>query len=291
MSSELKQEQERPPEPQRPVDIQLRGLWLRLAESEAEVEASQALRYAVFCEEMAAVPSEEMRTLRREFDEFDPYCDHLLMFDRDKPAGPDLPGEVVATYRFMRRAQAAKKGYFYTSTEYDIGRLIDYPGEIMELGRSCVAKDYRRGTVMQMLWSGIAQYVIHHDVVMMLGCGSMPGTDPDDLALQLSYLQRFHLAPPELRATARPELYVEMERLAGQDVDEKEALAKLPPLLKGYLRLGGFVGQGAVVDRQFGTTDVCIIVKTDLITERYFKHYIRAEQQAAESQSDGAQSS
>lgn len=270
------------PDPKRPVDIQLRGLWLRLAESQKEIEASQALRYQVFCEEMSATPSEEMRASGREFDAFDPYCDHLLMFDTNKPAKGDLagelPGEVVATYRFMRREQAARKGFFYTSTEYDIAALEDYPGEIMELGRSCVAQDYRRGTVMQMLWAGIAQYVFHYDVALMLGCASLPGTDPDELALQLSYLQSRHLAPPELRAKARPELYVDMARLEAAEIDEKAALAALPPLLKGYLRLGGFVGEGAVVDREFGTTDVCVVVKTDLVTERYYKHYARTGQ-------------
>ena len=292
MSEEPKRDSISEPEPKRPVDIQLRGLWLRLAESQAEIEASQALRYRVFCEEMSAKPSEEMRASGREFDAFDPYCDHLLMFDTKKPpkdnAAGDLPGEVVATYRFMRREQAARKGRFYTSTEYDIGALEDYPGEIMELGRSCVAQDYRRGTVMQMLWAGIAQYVFHYDVALMLGCASLPGVDPDELALQLSYLQSKHLAPPELRARALPELYVDMARMEGTDIDEKAALAALPPLLKGYLRLGGFVGEGAVIDREFGTTDVCVVVKTDLVTERYYKHYARTgqSQQAEQSQAD-----
>ena len=120
----------------------------------------------------------------------------------------------------------------------------------------------------------------------MLGCASLPGTDPDALALPLTYLHRAHLAPPELRATALPELFIEMERLGGGDIDEKAALAELPPLLKGYLRLGGFVGDGAVVDREFGTTDVCVVVKTDLVTDKYYRHYARSgqAQPAAEAQ-------
>ena len=284
MSNELKHDAEPPTASQRPVDTQLRGLWLRLAETPEEIAASQALRYEVFCEEMSAQPSAEMRAARREFDAFDPFCDHLLMFDTNKPAA-DLPGEVVATYRFMRRPQAARMGRFYTSTEYDIGPLVAFPGEIMELGRSCVARDYRRGAVMQLLWAGIAQYVFHYDVALMLGCASLPGTDPDALALQLTYLHRAHLAPPELRATALPELYVDMERLGGQDIDEKAALAELPPLLKGYLRLGGFIGDGAVVDREFGTTDVCVVVKTDLVTDKYYRHYARSGQAQSNGQS------
>jgi putative hemolysin len=109
----------------------------------------------------------------------------------------------------------------------------------------------------------------------MFGCASLPGTDPATLAVPLSYLHHHHLAPPALRPRALPHRRVEMRQVAACDLDPMRAMGMLPPLVKGYLRLGGFVGDGAVVDHQFNTTDVCIVVKTDLVTEKYYRHYER----------------
>ena len=260
----------------RPVDAASGNLHIRLAESAEEVRASQRLRYQIFIDEMQAKPGAEQRRLGLEFDFYDDYADHLLVFDRQLGDGPRA---VIGTYRLMRRPQAERAGQFYTVDEYDISSLLAYDGEIMELGRSCVAAQYRTGAIMQLLWRGIAEYVLHFDVQVMFGCGSMHGTDPDALAPHLSYLYHHHLAPPALRPVAVPERYVDMNRLPLEEFNPKRALAKLPPLIKGYLRLGGFVGDGAVVDYEFNTTDVCVVVKTDLVTERYVKHLTREEQQ------------
>lgn len=258
----------------RPVDAVSGNLHIRLAESAEEVRTSQRLRYQVFIEEMKAKPTEAQRAQGLEFDYYDDFADHLLVFDRQIGDGP---AAVIGTYRLMRRPQAKKAGQFYTVDEYDISALLDYDGEIMELGRSCVAADYRTGAIMQLLWRGIAEYVLHYDVQIMFGCGSLHGTEPDALAPQLSYLYHHHLAPPALRPVAVPERYVDMNRLGLDDFQPKRALAKLPPLIKGYLRLGGFVGDGAVVDYEFNTTDVCVVVKTDLVTDRYVRHLTRDE--------------
>ncbi len=257
---------------QRPVDVRSRNFHLRLAETPDEVAASQALRYEVFVEEMAARATPERQAEKREFDRFDPFCDHLLVFDTE--AGP-APGRVIATYRFMRRDAAQRAGGFYTATEYDISSLEDYHGELMELGRSCVHADYRAGANMQLVWRGITDYVMHFGVDLMFGCASLPTVEPDEVADQLTYLYYHHLAPPGLRPRARPELYVKMDRLPPDALDAKAALQSLPPLVKGYLRLGGFVGDGAVIDSDFGTTDVCVVVKTDLVTDRYRRHLTR----------------
>ena len=147
----------------------------------------------------------------------------------------------------------------------------------LELGRSCIDADYRSGTVMQLLWRGIADYVMHYDIRLMFGCASLPGVEPQKLAAPLAYLYHHHLAPPELLARARPERHVDMRMLAAGDIDAREVALRLPPLIKGYLRLGGFVGDGAVVDHQFHTTDVCVVVKTDWVTGRYLRHYLRDE--------------
>jgi len=245
---------------------------VRLAGTRAEIEAAQALRYRIFYEEMAAKPSPEMAVLRRDFDPFDEVCDHLLVLDRRRGDGPE---SIVGTYRLIRRAAAAQMGRFYSSAEYDIQKMIDYPAEVLELGRSCIAKDARNTATMQMLWRGIALYAYHYDIQVMFGCASFPGTDPSQHAQAMSYLHHHHLAPPEIRARALAHRYVKMDMLERDSYDARKAMARVPPLIKGYLRLGGFVGDGAVIDQQFNTTDVFIIVKTELVTEKYIRHYER----------------
>jgi putative hemolysin len=245
---------------------------VRLAETSADIDAAQALRYRVFYETMGARPLPDMARLRRDSDPFDNICDHLLVLDHSRGSGAEA---IVGTYRLIRREAAQRCGAFYSAAEYDIAQLISYRGEILELGRSCVDIGYRTRPVMSLLWSGIAAYVFHHDIALMFGCASLPGTDPDALAAQLSYLHYHHMAPPRLRPRALDHRYVEMRRLEAAAVDPVRTLGALPPLIKGYLRLGGFVGDGAVIDEQFNTIDVCVVVKTDLVTEKYSRHYER----------------
>jgi L-ornithine Nalpha-acyltransferase len=254
------------------VDIWSGPLQVRLAETPADIDAAQALRYRIFYERLGARPLPEMARRRRDIDRFDDDCDHLLVLDHSCGAGADT---VVGTYRLIRRETAARLGAFYSANEFDIAPLVDQPGEILELGRSCVDPAYRQRSAMQLLWSGIAAYVFYYEITLMFGCASLPGTDPDALAMPLAYLHHHHLAPPPLRPRALPERYVDMRRLPPNSIDPARALAALPPLIKGYLRLGGFVGDGAVIDAQFNTTDVCILVKTDLVTEKYSRHYER----------------
>src|SRR4051794_35710053 len=172
---------------------------VRLAKTAAEIDAAQALRYRVFYEEMSAHPSPEMAAQQRDFDAFDEVCDHLLVLDRRRGEGPE---GIVGTYRLIRRTAAAKIGRFYSSAEYDIQKMADYPGELPEAGRSCIAKDARNTATMQMLWRGIALYAYHYNVQVMFGCASFPGTDPNQHAQALSYLHHHHLAPPEIRVRA-----------------------------------------------------------------------------------------
>jgi len=250
---------------------------VRLARSDAEIEAAQALRYRVFYEERSAVPSDEMARLRRDFDRYDGVADHLLVLDRSRGDGADA---VVGTYRLLRRDHASQLGGFYSASEYDIDRLVAYDGEVLELGRSCVDQDFRNRATMQLLWRGIATYVFQFNIGLMFGCASLPGNDVDAIGEQLGYLYHNHLAPEPLRAIALPHLRQPMDRLPPDQIDVKRALAALPPLIKGYLRLGGYVGDGAVVDPQFNTTDVCVIVKTDAVTDKYFRHYEREARSA-----------
>ncbi len=258
--------------PEAAVELRAGTLEVRLARNAGEIAAAQALRYRIFYQEMGAHPTVETALARRDVDDFDAYCDHLLVFDHARGSGDEA---VVGTYRLIRREAAQRIGRFYTAAEYDIGCIADYPGAILELGRSCIDAQARNRPTMQLLWRGIAAYVFEHGIELMFGCASLPGTDPAALAVPLSYLYHHHLAPPALRPRALPARYLDMNRQPPDSFDPAEALSRLPPLLKGYLRLGGFVGDGAVVDQQFNTTDVCIVVKTDLVTEKYYRHYER----------------
>ena len=260
------------------LDIRAGTLGVRLADGPSEIGAAQALRYKVFYEEMGAEPTPEMARAKRDFDPFDEVADHLLVLDHARGAGPQ---SVIGTYRLIRRSAAARAGRFYSAAEYDIADIVAYPGEILELGRSCVDASARNRPTMQLLWRGIAAYIFHHQIDLMFGCASLPGTDPDALAAPLSYLYYHHLAPPALRPRALAARYVDMRRIPTDTIDPSRALAELPPLIKGYLRLGGFVGDGAVIDHQFNTTDVSIVVKTDLVTDKYYRHYERQTREAS----------
>jgi putative hemolysin len=262
----------------RALDIRSGTLAVRLAEGASEIAASQQLRYRVFYEEMGAEPTPDMARTRRDVDRFDEVADHLLVIDHARGAGPQA---VIGTYRLIRRSAAQRVGRFYSAEEYDISTMVAYPGEILELGRSCVDVSARNRPIMQLLWRGIAAYVFYHQIDVMFGCASLPGIDPEALAVPLSYLYYHHLAPPALRPRALASRYVDMRRIPTNAIDPAKALAELPPLIKGYLRLGGFVGDGAVIDQQFNTTDVSIVVKTDLITDKYYRHYERQTREAS----------
>ena len=257
------------------------ALEVRLAADAREIDAAQALRYRVFFEEMGARPAPSAQAARRDADRFDAYCDHLLVIDHARGAGPDA---VVGTYRLLRRSVAERRAGFYTATEFDLAPLLAVEGELLELGRSCVAPGYRTRATMQLLWAGIAAYSFRHRIKLMFGCASLPGTEIAELAPALAYLHHYHLAPPELRARALPDRYVAMDLVTPEELDAEAAVAQLasratiaalPPLIKGYLRLGALVGEGAVIDRDFNTTDVCIIVVVDRLTDKYFNHYLR----------------
>ena len=259
---------------------ELRGgnLGVRIATTPAEIDAVQALRYRVFYDEMGATPTPAAATSARDQDAFDDVADHLLVIDHE--IGPGAEG-IVGTYRLIRQQAADRIGGFYSADEYDIAKMLAFPGSVLELGRSCVHPAYRGRAAMQLLWRGIAAYVFLHRIDLMFGCASLPGTDPDAVATELTYLYHNHLAPPAICPRAIARRYIDMRRLDPARIDTRRALASLPPLIKGYLRLGGFIGDGAVIDHQFNTIDVAVVVKTDLVTEKYYRHYERQQPEAS----------
>ena len=257
--------------------LRFNNLELRLANSAADIDAAQALRYRIFYEEMGATPSVLCKSLARDTDRFDEICDHLLVIDLEK--GTDSTPYVVGTYRFLRSSIARKNGGFYSESEFDLGHLNVFPGEIMELGRSCIDAAYRRRGAMQLLWRGIAAYIHQYDVQIMFGCGSIHGTDLKEQARVLSYLHHYHKAPGHLRPRALDKHYIPMKMMKRKEIDIEMAHRELPPLLKGYLRLGGYIGDGAVIDHQFNTIDVCVIVETENVTSKYIRHFSRDQKE------------
>jgi putative hemolysin len=255
----------------------LGDLEVRLARSTSEVWRAQALRYHVFYEEMSAIADAKTQLLRRDVDHFDLICDHLLVLDHAAPRRPFLPHrpEIVGTYRLLRQEAAEENGGFYTAGEYDIAPLVEARRDLrfLELGRSCVLKPYRNKRTVELLWHGIWAYVLMHGIDVMIGCASLEGTDPDRLKLPLSFLHHVARAPEAWRVRALDERYVEMNRMPAEAVSAKAALRELPPLVKGYLRLGAYIGDGAVIDHQFGTTDVLIVLPVSVINSRYIDHY------------------
>ncbi|MBH0236270.1 GNAT family N-acetyltransferase [Methylobrevis albus] len=256
------------------------SLEARLARSEAEVRTAQALRYRVFYEEMAAIADAGGLATRRDVDGFDAVCDHLLVLDHDAPPEAGRPFQkprppVVGTYRLLRQTVADLADGFYTANEFDIQPLISAHRKLnfLELGRSCVLKPYRTKRTVELLWAGIWSYVRAHRIDVMIGCASIEGTDPERLALPLSFLHHNARAPDAWRVSALPERRVEMNRMPAEAIDARAALAALPPLLKGYLRVGAFIGDGAVVDHQFGTTDVLVVLPVSAINPRYITYY------------------
>lgn len=254
-------------------------LEVRLARTQAEIDAAQALRYRVFYEEMSATPDAQTRATKRDVDRFDSFCDHLLVVDHKLSGkeGEDFPPEaVVGCYRLLRQDVAELHGGFYTASEYDIAPLLQRAGPAMrflELGRSCVLPAYRNRPTVELLWHGIAQYVASRNLDVMFGCASFECTDPRELALPLSYLHHFHMTPPEWYVRALNERYVEMNLIAKEDINPREAWRALPPMIKGYLRAGCYIGDGAVIDTQFGTTDVLILFPVTQISERYLTKF------------------
>jgi len=278
------------------------SLEVRLARTAADVRRAQHLRFNVFYKEMSAIPDATVLLARRDIDPFDAVCDHLLVVDHAackdgacscRRTGDHFAGtcanrtgkpRVVGTYRLLRQDMAERHVGFYSAGEFDIAALLARHGGLrfLELGRSCVLPPYRNKRTVELLWHGIWTYVLQHRLDVMIGCASLEGTDPDRLASPLSFLHHFARAPEPWRTCALPRRYVEMNRMRKTAIDRKAALHALPPLIKGYLRLGASIGDGAVIDRQFGTTDVLIVLPVSAISTRYIEHFgSTAERHAA----------
>jgi putative hemolysin len=259
--------------------LRLGSLEVRIASGPADIRAAQALRYQVFFEEMGAQGGSSAEPAL-DVDAYDHLCDHLLAIHHE----PDGSTRVVGTYRLLRQIVAESAHGFYSSGEYDLTNLLLHcpagqagAGQLLELGRSCVARGHRNSATIGLLWRGIASYLEQHDIRFMFGCASFHGTDPSVHAAALSYLSHHHLAPEPLRVRAQPDQFVAMGSLPPGAYDQARTARLLPPLLKAYLRVGAMVGEGAFIDRQFNTVDVFVLMPIDGIASRYAARFRPAE--------------
>lgn len=248
---------------------------VKLAETDEELAGAQRLRYRVFVEEMGADATAEQQARRQEWDAFDPHFDHLVLLTLDPVADP--LDRVVGAYRLMQGAVAASAMGYYGAAEYDLSPIITSGRSAVEVGRSCVAREHRGGAGVHLLWNGLAAYVLERNIELLFGVASFHGTDPVPIAEALAYLHHNYLAPADLRVRARGEDTLDMDLMPPEAIDATRAQAAIPPLIKAYLRLGGFVGEGAFVDRKFNTIDVCIVMDTGRMTDRYLQFYRRTQ--------------
>jgi L-ornithine Nalpha-acyltransferase len=255
------------------------GLTVRLALTPEDVRAAQRLRYQIFYEELGAVANAEAQSCRLDTDRFDSFCDHLLVIkDNASDSGQGTAvsgGNLVGTYRLLRQEVAERHGGFYSETEFELAPLLQRHSNLrfLEVGRSCVAEGFRDKPVAELLWQGIWNYVRHYKLDVMLGCASLTGVDADALSEELTFLSQVSKAPAEWHVAAVPARRIAMHRKPMCEVNQKAVLKNLPTLVKAYLRLGCYIGDGAVIDHQFNTTDVLIVLPVSVINPRYFNHY------------------
>jgi putative hemolysin len=254
-----------------PILGSMNSMQTRLARSRIEISKAQSLRYEVFHKELSAKSNVMALLTRRDQDSFDNICDHLLVLDQNAKGA----SEIVATYRLLRQEVSEQFGKFYSSSEFDLEPLLArFPHlDFLELGRSCILPAWRNKRTIELLWQGAWAYILQHDVDVMIGCASLQGTDPVKLALPLSYLHHHARAPEGWRVGAAAGRGVKPALLKADEIDSEKALRSLPPLIKGYLRLGAWVSEEAVVDHQFGTTDILIVLPIANIKQRYLNYY------------------
>jgi len=242
---------------------------VRLAQSDEDLAAAQTLRFEVFFQEMGARAANNTCLAGRDTDRFDDLCDHLIVTDNSLDDGHV---HVIGTYRLLRHEVALNNGGFYTAQEFDIAPLLDRAPKgtrFLEMGRSCVHPAYRNRPTIELLWRGILAVANRAGANVLFGCASFPGTNPETLAEQFSFLHQNALAPHAWRVRPHEANRVETNCLEPGSYDEKAAFMALPPLVKGYIRAGAWFSDGACIDHDFGTTDVMLILPRAQISPRY----------------------
>jgi L-ornithine Nalpha-acyltransferase len=256
------------------------ALELRIATTKKEIRRAQRLRYKVFYEEGQAVAGRTAGLVRRDICRFDKFCDHLLVVDMEarNPFGRIKP-RIVGTCRMLRSEIAELYCGFYSQSEFDIAPLLARHKDksFLELGRSCVHPKYRSKRVIELLFRGFTIYAFHHKIDVLIGCASLSGTNPLALALPLSFLHHKASAEEEWQVRPLAGRAVPMGIVEADALDGRRGMAALPPLLKAYVRAGCKFGDGAVIDKVFGTIDVFTVLPIARADERYRAHFSPAD--------------
>tara|TARA_B100001093_G_scaffold449925_1_gene456395 strand:- start:557 stop:1366 length:810 start_codon:yes stop_codon:yes gene_type:complete len=253
--------------------IELEDFVIKLADTKSELKKAQALRYSVFYKEKKAKPTFPKKIMRLDYDKIDKFADHLIVIDKNRRG---IKNKIVGTYRLIRGDIALHFGGFYTSSEFDLTNILNLynHAQILELGRSCVHKDYRNGIIMKLLWGAISEYIKLYDINILLGCASFPGIDILRFSKELSYLKSNFSLPDEMSVQSLVKINYPIYNKKNTRESDLRTFAKLPPLIKGYLRVGGRISDSLFVDYDFNTIDLCIIVQTENIDEKYKKKFL-----------------
>ena len=246
---------------------------VKIADKKSELKKAQALRYSVFYNEKKAIPTISKKLLRLDYDNVDKFADHLIVLDNNRKG---IENKIVGTYRLIRGDIAVHFGGFYTSAEFDLSKILNSynHNQILELGRSCVHQDYRNGTIMNLLWKAIAEYIKLYDIKILLGCASFHGTNVMKYTNELSYLRKNFSLPDKLSVKSLDTKIYPSYTEINSNINDLRTFVKLPPLIKGYLRIGGKVSYDCFVDYKFNTIDLCVIVNTRNIDKKYKKKYL-----------------
>ncbi|MBK9594311.1 MAG: GNAT family N-acetyltransferase [Rhodocyclales bacterium] len=242
---------------EQPAPARRPRLHVGLAQCESEIREAQKLRYRIFAEELGARLPTRMPGI--DIDLYDPYCEHLIVRD-------EANDRIVGTYRILSPQSAKRTGGYYSENEFDLTRLQLLRQGMVEIGRSCIDPDYRTGGTIALLWSGLANYMTQGGYRTLIGCASIGMADGGHIAANLYRRLGEHMAPPEYRVFPRHPLPVE-QLFNGQP-------AELPPLIKGYLRAGAYIGGEPAWDPDFNTADLLIMMPMARVDERYARHFI-----------------
>jgi putative hemolysin len=241
-------------------------LEVKLATTFAEIDSALRLRFEVFNLELQ---EGLLASYERGFDTdaYDAYCDHLIV--------KDLVGDkVVGTYRLLRQSVAERNIGFYSENEFDLTRLKQLPGELLELGRSCVAHSHRNATTISKLWNAIIEYARQRNIAYLFGCGSLHQSEVEDVLPLYAYLRDHYFAPEEFRVQPRASCRMQLDEAARVLYEPRAMSRRLSPVMKGYLRAGAVICGAPAFDAEFGTADVLVLLEMEKLTARYKNHYV-----------------
>jgi putative hemolysin len=245
---------------------------VKLADSKNEIKSAQKLRYQVFFSERNKKKIFNIDNFRKDSDKYDNYCDHIVVIHKKSKFSRN---KIVGTYRLLKQSVAENKSGFYSSEEYDLTKLLNSNKyfNMLELSRSCISKDFRNKNVLQLMWKEIYKYIENNKVDAMFGTASFLDTNLYNLSNQLIYLNNSHKMPNEIMVNALDKCRAKIDYSRNIKMNLK-LVKSLPTLIKGYLKLNAYIGDGAVVDHKFKTTDIFVFLPVNDINYQYVKKII-----------------